>query len=344
MNGGTGLGLAWPMAVAATLLLAPAPANAATTLRMLADAPRGTSMQLGQDMAALVAAPAEVDLEVLPSIASDALRRLRYEKSMQLAIVPLDFYQAMLDAAARGDADAIDIVRPLRIVMPLHHDELAFIVRADADFDSVDEIRDARLNLGERGSGTAHTTSVVYRLLFDALPSATSTNLAPEEALVKLITDRSVDVVAVVAGQPAPLLAAMKPEARKFVKLLHVSPGHPSSERVFSKYPPTLVRARSYPNLLTEDLPAFGIRATLIANDHDSPASRDALARFARSLCRNLPMLQRHGHPKWREVNAALPDLGFGWVYHPATSKEVNLCIADRIAAEAPQSRVPPSQ
>lgn len=320
------------LALAGVLVGIAAHDAAATPLTLLADSLRDTSMQIGKDMAALVAGPADVELDVLPSIATDSLRRLRYEPSVQLAIVHAGVYQATLDAAARGDVEATDIVRALRVVMPLHHDELLFIVRADSELAFVDEIRDARLNLGEQGSGTAQATEAFYRLLFDAPPPASSSRLAPDEALVKLITDRSVDVVAVLAGQPSPLLAGMKPEARKFVKLLRWSPRHPSSERLYTKYRPMVVRARSYPNLLAEDLPALGVRTVLFANDHDSKTSRDALARFARSLCRNLPTLRAQGHPKWREVNDALPDLGAGWVYHPSTSKEINLCIADRLS------------
>ena len=330
--------LAALLVLAALLAGAPSRGFAATTLRILADSPRDTSMQIAQDMAALAAGSADVELEVRPSIASDALRRLRYERSVQLAIVHADVYQALLDAAERGDAEASDIVRPLRIIMPMHHEELVFVVRAESELAFVDEIRDTRLNLGERGSGTAQAIAEFYRLLFDAPPPASSTYLASEDALVKLITDRSIDVVAVVAGQPAPLLAGMKPEARKFVKLLRFSPRHPSSDRLLSKYRPMVVRARSYPNLVVDDLPALGLRAVLIANDHDSKPIRDALARFARSLCRNLPALQQHGHPKWREINASLPDLGPGWVYHPATSKEVNLCIADRVSGDSAQA------
>jgi hypothetical protein len=40
--------------------------------------------------------------------------------------------------------------------------------------------------------------------------------------LIKLVSDKSVDVV--VAGQPAPLIANMTPEAQKLVKLLNSIP------------------------------------------------------------------------------------------------------------------------
>jgi len=42
--------------------------------------------------------------------------------------------------------------------------------------------------------------------------------------------DKTVDVVVVAAGQPAPLISNMKPEAQKFIKLLKFDPEHPSSK------------------------------------------------------------------------------------------------------------------
>ena len=325
------LSLAW-LLLATSSLLAAASVGAATTLRMLADSPRGTTMQLAQDIAAMAAGPADVELDVLPANATDSLQRLRYERGVHVALVAVDVYQALLDAATRGEAEAIDIVRPLRIVMPLHHEELVFIARADAEVAFVDEIGDLRLNLGERGSGTALAVSAVHRLLFGAPPGVATTWYATEEALARLITDRSVDVVPVVAGQPAPILADMKPEARRFVKVLQMRPSHPSTERVLAKYRAMVVRERSYPNLLTADLRVPGIAMVMVANDHDSRPVRDALARLARSVCRNLDVLRQNGHSKWREIGIALPDLGTGWAYHPATSKEINMCIADRVA------------
>jgi uncharacterized protein len=318
--------------VAAVLLAAALPAVAASfTLRMLAGSSVDTATVTARDIAAIAAPPADLAVDVLPSIAADSLRRLRYEPSVHLAIVPVDAVQALVDAAARGDADATDVVRTLQVVMPLYVDEIHFIARADSPLGFVDEIRDARINFGERGTGPAVTVTTLYRLMFDAAP-ANASYLGTEDALVKLITDQSVDVVPVVGGQPAPLVAAMKPEARKFVKLLRVSNRHAATERAMATYPAAVVRARTYPNLLTDDVPTLGVRAVLVGNDHDSRPVREALARLARSLCRNLPALQKHGHPKWREVSGMLPDIGAGIPYHPATSKEINLCIADRVS------------
>ena len=99
------------------------------------------------------------------------------------------------------------------------------------------DIKDAKINGGLVGSGAAYITHTLYRMMFDKpIPEANASFLSNEEALTKLITDKSVDVVVVAAGQPAPLIANMKPEAQKFIKLLKFDPDHPSSKLPLTTY------------------------------------------------------------------------------------------------------------
>jgi len=291
---------------------------------------RGTYIQIGRNLAEFVAPAADMALEVLPSAGSaENVRRLRFEPGVKFALVQSDVYQAFLDQAASGNADASNMIRPLRVILPLYNEEIYFVVRADSDLKSIHDIRNAKINVGELGSGTALTTTTLYRLMFNApVPQANASFLPNEEALVKLITDKSVDVVAVVAGQPAKLLVDMKPEARNLIRLLKFDPGQPASQAALKTYVQATVRASSYPNLLTEDIPALAIKAYLVTYDFTLKATEDALRRFARSLCQNFPVLQEKGHPKWHEVALALPDLGRGWSYYGATATELRACIA----------------
>ena len=68
-----------------------------------------------------------------------------------------------------------------------------------------------------------------------------------------------------------------------------------------------------------------------------STLCRQRLRKFARSFCQNFPKLQAEGHPKWREVQMALPELPRGWLYYPPMQRELKACIAEM------QSR-PPSR
>jgi len=182
------------------------------------------------------------------------------------------------------------------------------------------------LRLPEGGSSPA----TAQRIGAGTSPAASASYLPNDEALIELITDRSVDVAVVAAGQPAPIIANMKPEAQKFIKLLKFDPSHPSSKRPLTVYAPSTVRAKSYPNLLTEDFTTISVGAFLVTYDYNLQATVDYLVRFARSLCQQFPVLQEKGHPKWREVSLALPALNKGWAYYPPTARELRACVAAR--------------
>ncbi|HYM47304.1 MAG TPA: TAXI family TRAP transporter solute-binding subunit [Burkholderiaceae bacterium] len=305
-------------------------AIAAVEYKIVTASARGTYIIIGRDLAQFVASSANIELEAVPSAGSaENVRRLRYEPGVKLALVQSDVYQAFLDMAAGGNAEAGDMIRPLRVIMPLYNEEIYFVVRADSDRNYVHEIRNAKINAGQLGSGTALTSATLYRLMFgEPMSEANATYVSNEEALVKLITDKTVDVVALVLGQPAKLLADMKPEARQHIKLLKFDPNHPSSKAALKTYFPATVRASNYPNLLAEDLPGLAVKAFLVTYDFNMKGAGSNLRQFARSLCKNFPTLQEKGHPKWREVELALPELGRGWFYYAPTAREIRSCVA----------------
>lgn len=328
-------------AIVAGLVLYLPPGWAATEYKIVTASARGTYIVIGRDLASFVAPQADIDLEALPSAGSaENVRRLRYEPGVKFAIVQSDVFQAFLDQAASGNAEAGAIIRPLRVIMPLYNEEIYFIVRADSEINYVHEIRGARINAGELGSGTALTTTTLYRLMFnEPLSDAKATFFSNEDALVKLITDKSVDVVAVVAGQPAKLLVDMRPEVREYIKLLKFDPNQPASKAALKTYFPATVHASNYPNLLTEDVAGLAVKAFLVTYDYNLKQTKDSLSRFARSLCENFKALQDKGHPKWREVQIALPSLGQGWSYYQPTAREIRSCTASKAAPKAPAGK-----
>jgi TRAP transporter TAXI family solute receptor len=325
----------WRVALGVVLAVFALRASAQIDYKIVTGSERGTYMQIGRDLAKVVAPPAGIRLEALPSAgSSENVRRLRYEEGVKLALVQSDVYQAFLDQAAGGNPDAAAMIKPLRLVMPLYNEEIYFIARADSPLNFVHEIRNARINLGPIGSGTALSSSTIYRLMFGSqLPESRASFMSNEEALTKLIGDNPpVDVVVVVAGQPAKLLAEMTAEARQHVKLLKADATHPTAKAALKTYFPATVKAASYPNLLTADVPAFAVKAFLVTYDYNVQLTGAHLARFARSLCENFATLQAEGHPKWKEVELALPELGRGWTYYAPTAKEIRGCLAARPA------------
>jgi|ERR1022692_124062 TRAP transporter TAXI family solute receptor len=289
---------------------------------------RGTYIVLGRDLATWIAPDAGIELEAVPSAgSSENVFRLRYEAGVKLALVQSDVYQAFLDQAAAGNKDAGKIIRPLRVIIPLYNEEIYFVVRADSPLNYVHEIKDARINAGPYGSGTALTALTLYQSMYrTALPKGTTTFLTNEEGLVKLTGDKTVDVVVITGGQPMKLLADMKPEAKDLIKLLKFDATNPASKDALKTYFPAAIYARSYPNLLKEDLPGIAVKAFLVTYDYNLQQTVGYLARFAKSLCQNFSLLQEKGHPKWKDVQLSLPELGEGWSYYPPTAKQIRAC------------------
>ena len=305
-------------------------AVAAAEYKIVTASEKGTYFAIGVDLAKFVAPDADIQLEVLPTAGSAAnIKHLRHDRGVKFAIVQADVYQAFLDKAAEGNAEAGTIIRPLRVILPLYNTEIHYIVRADSKLNYLHDIKNAKINGGLIGSGAALITHTLYRMMFNApIPEANASFFSNEEALVKLITDKTVDVVVVAAGQPAPLIANMKPEAQKFIKLLKFDPDHASSKLPLTVYSHSIINAKSYPNLLQENFTTIAVGAFLVTYDYNLKGTVDHMVRFARSLCKSFSTLQSQGHPKWREVDLALPNLGPGWIYYPPTTKEIRACPA----------------
>jgi uncharacterized protein len=300
----------------------------------------GTYYAIGTDLAKFVAPNAGINLEVLPTAGSAAnIKHLRYDPGVKFAIVQADVYQAFLDRAAGGSAEAATIIKPLRVIAPLYNTEIHYIVRADSPMNNLHDIKDARINGGILGSGAALITHTMYRMMFGGpIPEAQASFLSNNEALLKLIGDKSVDVVVVAAGQPAPLIANMKPEAQKYIKLLKFDPEHPSSKQPLTVYTYATVNASSYPNLITESFTTIAVGAYLVTYDFNLSYTQNYLTRFARSLCENFRVLQEKGHPKWREVSLNLPELGPGWTYYEPTTRAIRTCMGRGGAIPAPRT------
>ena len=308
-----------------------------TPYKIVTASKTGTYIEIGRDLGKFVAAPAAIGLEALESKGSaENVQRLRYEPGVKLALVQSDVYQAFLDEAKTGNAEAGDIIRPLRVVMPLYDEEIHFVVRADSPLQYIHELKGKKIAIGALGSGTALTSRTLYQLMFgEPIPVDNRQYLSNEDALAKLTVDKSIDAVVIIAGQPAKLFSDMKPEARKFIKLLKLDETAPETARARKTYFPATVRAASYASWLPADVPSLTVKAYLVTYDYNLRSTVGDLTRFADSLCINFDTLQASGHPKWKQVKLELPPLNQGWRYFGPMEKRLRGCITARAANAA---------
>ena len=93
--------------IALALSLCTATAWPQVQYKIVTASERGTYIQIGRDLAKFVAPDADIELEVLPSAGSaENVQRLRYEPGVKFALVQSDVYQAFLDQADSGNAEA----------------------------------------------------------------------------------------------------------------------------------------------------------------------------------------------------------------------------------------------
>ncbi|MEJ8821609.1 TAXI family TRAP transporter solute-binding subunit [Variovorax humicola] len=324
--------------------LLPAFAQTRTQYKIVTASKSGTYIQIGRDLAKWIADPAGIDLEVLDSKGSaENVQRMRFEPGVKLALVQSDVFQAFLDEAKAGNSEAGNIIRPLRLIMPLYDEEIYFVARADSPLEFIHEIKGKKLGVGPIGSGTALTSRTLYQLMFgEPIPAANAQFLSNEDALVALTVDKTIDIAIIVAGQPAKLFTDMQPEARNYIKILKLDEKAPETTRGKKTYFPATIRASSYSSWLTADIPTWTVKAYLVTYDYGLQSTVGNLTQFAESLCANFDKLQANGHPKWKQVRLELPPLGQGWRYYPPMEKRLRACIAGKTAAVSAASSAPP--
>lgn len=310
--------------------------------KIVTAAENGTYVQIGRDLARHVATDANIALQVQVTHGSvENVKRLRDEPGTKLALVQSDVYQAFLDQAASGNAEAARIVNPLRVIVPLYSEEVYVVARADSPLVAVHEIQGKRINVGPQGSGSAMTAATLYRRMFYAqIPTANLHMLDHQDALRRLAAgDGGIDVAIVVAGQPAAVLSGLDAGMARRLKLLKFDDTQPSAQDVLKTYVPATIQATHHPRWLGADVSAVAVRTFLVTYDFRANETREMLARFARTMCRNFALLQSEGHPKWREVSLDLSDLPGDWAYYLPTERELRQCnpTASRAAARCDQ-------
>jgi len=250
------------------------------------------------------------------------------ELSPRIALMRYEYLQALRTTKAADSPRADDV----HLLMPLYTEEIYFIVRRDSPLKFIHEIAAARINVGPDASARRLTVGRLYKAMFEsALPSETLTFLPDAEALKKLVNDKAIDVVVIVAAQPAKSLANLPTQISRAIKLLTLDPQNPATRRAIDVFLPVTIRHGSYDTWLHEDARSLATMTFLVSTGTLQEEATKRLESFARALCRNLPTLRANGHPKWREVR---PDFEFdvGWPYSPIAKAAFQSCAIEASA------------
>jgi uncharacterized protein len=264
----------------------------------------GTSVRMAEDLANVLDDGAT--RRIVPMVGKGSLQNLmdlKVLRGIDVAIVQTDVLD---NAKAQKNPPGIEQVS---YIAKLYNEEFHLLARADIK--TVNDLAGKRVNFGVQGDGTAFTGPRIFDLLKIKVTVATFDQAT---ALEKLRTGE-IAALAFVAGKPAPLFMAVRPQDG-----LHFVP-IPLKSEIASAYIPARFTAEDYPGLVAGDAPVdtVSVGAVMVAANlvPDSERNRN-VASFVEAFFTQFPKLLEPGHhPKWQEVNVAaeLP----GWRrYGPA--------------------------
>jgi hypothetical protein len=263
----------------------PAPPAAPVAGLSFAWAPEsGSAPPLVDELIRLVAAPAGLTLRAPIANEPPALTLMRTD--------------ALLAARAANT--------PLQVVAPLYTEQVQVLVRTDARWDYVSEIRDLRLNVGRADGARARTARALYQQLFGVpLPAAQANELDLDGALSAL-QQRGAPIDAIVVVTESPIESQLQPAAQRLVRELTIE----GRQGAVASLPAFSVSRRT-----NNDRPRLSTTTYLVAPGAP-PRAHDALLRtLAAALCRAQPQLQQQDSALLRGFKPnQQPDVGYPYV------------------------------
>jgi TRAP-type uncharacterized transport system substrate-binding protein len=308
-------------------IAAPTPSPVATpsSLKVVADAGNSIDAAAARDIARIIAANSGVALDVVPT-SSWAAGLAGLHNQPGIAIAHYDALQAARKGPIAGKS-----IDNLRVVMPLFPEEIYFVTRSNSPLDYIHEIEGKKINIGPAESSRALTATTVYERMFGTrMRVSQATYLDEKEALQHLLYDRTVDVMVLVGAPPATLVASATSDAARSIKILELKRDEPESRRALQAYLPASVSSLTG----EEKVSTLAVMSFLVTSDTADPGDVERLGKFARSLCTNLPALQREGNRRWHDVEPG-EQLSAGWPYSAPAAEAFRLCRQQGAAQKA---------
>ena len=214
----------------------------------------------------------------------------------------------------------------LRVIASLYDEEVHLF--AGKHIRSIEDLTDARVNVGPKGSGTRHTAGII--LAKALIRPAGLLSMSPSVAVNKVVNG-GIDATFYVVGKPAKRFdfhrnAYSLIDARgvHFVEL---------KSSLFAGLPYTLTKitANDY-GWMTAPVRTLAVKAMLVAYNYDDLESEYQLRRCSEvrritdALEKNIKRLKRCGHPKWKSVRLAVAVPG--WKPHDCVNPSNEKCLS----------------
>lgn len=241
-----------------------------------------------------------VDIDVIPSRGSlQNIHDVFYYESIPLGIIQGDIL-AFLNIFANNDEEARMKAEALRIVLPLHKENVHVIARQDIK--SVQELAGKKVSIGDEGSGTSVTAAVLLN----------QWGIEPQELFtynVKKAIDAlrkgKIDAMFYVVGDPAKVLQEQIIPEDNFHFLpvsLTINAEDDFYNRLYSK---ATLPANTY-SWQKEPVETLAVQSFLMTVEEDSCEKVTPVANLIKD---NLSWFQKNGDAVWKGIDLKLtPD------------------------------------
>lgn len=281
----------------------------AGTVGLIAGGIDGTYIRIAADLAAVLDDGDR--LRVIAMIGRGSVQNLA--DIMALRGVDLGIVQSDVLAFARRERMFPLLDQLIQYVGKLYDEEVHVLARAGIN--NVRELAGQEVNVDLRGSGTAMTSSLVFR----ALGVNIRERHDPQDMALERLRRGEIAALVFVTGKPARLFTGVRRE--EGLRLLAL----PAEPALLETYLPARFAEADYPALVgpggTETL---AVGAVLAVYGWAAGTERHTkVSRFVHSLNANFErFLQPPRHPKWRDVNlaASVP----GWTRFTPAPMDLN--------------------
>jgi TRAP transporter TAXI family solute receptor len=253
----------------------------------------GTYSRVATDLSAVLDKGNE--LRILPIIGKGSVQNITdilYLRGVDVGIVQSDVLRYVSENGTYPD-----IGNRIAYITKLYNEEIHVLVRAEVK--SLEDLRGKKVNFANEGSGTYMTASVVFGKLGIEVEITT---FDYELALEKL-KKGEIDALFYVAGKPAPIFTAIKPEEGLHLLSVELTPA------LAETYLPGEFSATDYPGLIPSntEVQTISVGAVMaVFNWRKGNGRYYKLKRFVEAFFGQFDeFLKAPRHPKWQEVNLA---------------------------------------
>ena len=213
----------------------------------------------------------------------------------KFALIQSDYLNMMI---AEDKFNNTNKTGSLKVVLELATEEIHIIAKKSSGLIKLQDLNKKKLGIGNEEQGSSATA----KLMKDRSKIGWYTYNISFEEMLKKISAGSIDAGLIVGSAPLNMLDIDPQVMVGGIALLELT-----DFNGWAKYYENDTIYKGDYKWLDKDVPTFGVRTLLIANESKmTNADKQAMASIKSGVFLNLDLLKKQGHPKWKTV--ILPD------------------------------------